>query len=298
MSCKTVLGVDIGGTHITAALVDMETKTILPDTRARAHVNAQGTVQEVLSAWSAVIRQTLGSQNATDVRLGIAIPGPFDYEKGICQFQNQNKYDCLYGLNVKELLTEHLNTKAENIKLVNDAGCFLRGEVFGGAAKNASSAIGLTLGTGLGSATLLNGVAADADLWHAPFKDGIAEEYLSTRAFLRAYERLTGEKAKNVKHLANLYPHNTAAQEVFQEFAENLALFLAPYLQEIKPEVVIIGGNIANAWNLFIDTTTQKLASMGLTVPIHKAVLAEEAALIGAASYWYDDALQDVEHKA
>lgn len=289
MSHKTVLGVDIGGSHITAALVDLETKSILPGTQTRAHVNAQGAVQEVMATWGAVIGKALATNHAAETKLGISIPGPFDYEKGICLFQNQSKYDCLYGLNVKELLATQLKSSVGNIKLANDAGCFLRGEVFGGAAKGATAAIGLTLGTGLGSATLQSGIAGDADLWRTPFKGGIAEDYLSTRAFVQAYQRLSGKTAKDVKELAALYPHDADARAVFQEFAENLALFLAPYLREREPEVVVIGGNIANAWNLFVPATVSSLAAMALHVPVKKAALAEEAALIGAASYWHDD---------
>lgn len=288
MSYKSVVGIDIGGTHITAALVDLETKAVLPHTRARAIVDAHGTVHEVLQAWCAVIRSSLDTHATADVKLGVSIPGPFDYEKGICLFKDQSKYECLYGVNVKELLKEQLNVKTENIKLVNDASCFLRGEVFGGAAKNVSSAIGLTLGTGLGAATLLGGVAKDADLWHAPFKDGIAEEYLSTRAFIQAYKKMTGKLVADVKQLSDLSLSDAAAKKVFFAVGKDLALFLAPYLQEIKPEVVVVGGNIANAWDLFIPTTVKLLDEMGLDVPIRKAVLAEDAALIGAASYWHD----------
>jgi glucokinase len=289
MSHRAVLGVDIGGSHVTAALVGLDTKSVLRETQTRAYVNAHGTVQEVIEAWGAVIEEALGTYHAAEMKIGVSMPGPFDYETGICLFQNQDKYDCLYGLNVKELLAAQLKCEVGNIKLANDAGCFLRGEVFGGAAKGVGSAIGLTLGTGLGSATLQNGIAGDADLWRAPFKEGIAEEYLSTRAFVNAYERISGKKVKNVKELAALHPHDADARKVFYEFAENLALFLAPYLREIEPEVVVIGGNIANAWELFIPDTISRLASMELHVPIKKAVLGEEAALIGAASYWHED---------
>ena len=80
MSDETVLGVDIGGSHITAALVDLETKAILPGTQVRAQVNAQGTVQEVLDAWSAVVQKALGTRDAANTRLGVSIPGPFNYE--------------------------------------------------------------------------------------------------------------------------------------------------------------------------------------------------------------------------
>jgi glucokinase len=288
MSNKAVLGVDIGGSHITAALVDLETKTILTGTQARAQVDAQGTVQEVLNAWGKVMAKASGIHHPSEIKIGISIPGPFDYDKGVCLFKNQNKYDCLYGLNVKELLATQLKINVANIKLINDAGCFLQGEMFVGAAKDIATAIGLTLGTGLGSATLADGIAEDADLWHAPFKDSIAEEYLSTRALVRSYNRKSGKAVADVKELAALYPHDADARRVFDEFSENLALFLAPYLREMEPELLVVGGNIANAWELFMPATASLLKSMGLNVVIQKAALAEEAALIGAASYWHE----------
>ena len=82
--------------------------------------------------------------------------------------------------------------------------------------------------------------------------------------------------------------HDADAKKVFEEFGENLALFLAPYLQEKQPDILIIGGNIAKAWELFMPVTTSRLASLGIKVPVKPAALAEEAALIGAASYWHN----------
>ena len=68
--------------------------------------------------------------------------------------------------------------------MMNDASCFLKGEVFGGAAKGYNHVIGITLGTGLGSATFKNGVVYDGDLYYTPFKESTAEDYLSTRWFI------------------------------------------------------------------------------------------------------------------
>ncbi len=60
------------------------------------------------------------------------MPGPFDYEKGISFIKDQNKYESLYGLNVKEMMAERLGVSTDHIRLMNDAGCFLQGEVMGG----------------------------------------------------------------------------------------------------------------------------------------------------------------------
>jgi glucokinase len=280
-----VLGVDIGGTHMTAAVVDLTATALVPGTWAREKVNSHGSADEILTAWAAVIRATgaLAPERAT--RIGISLPGPFDYEQGICLIRHQNKFDSLYELNIKELLAEKLGLQARDIRLHNDAACFLKGEAFGGAAKGAAKAIGLTLGTGLGSARFQDGIATDADLWRTPYKDAIAEDYLSTRALVNSYRRRSGRSVQDVEELAGLYATDQEARQVFGEFARDLALFLVSFIQAEQPEVVVIGGNIARAWDLFIPETEQLLLGHAPVV-LRPALLGETAAMMGAASYW------------
>jgi glucokinase len=223
----------------------------------------------------------------TDKKIGIAMPGPFDYEVGIALMKGQDKFDDLYGSNVKEMLAVSLDIDAANILLVNDAECFLRGEVFSGAAKDFNKSIGLTLGTGLGSSICDRGIIRDADLWCSLFKDGIAEDYLSTRWFIKQYKMLTGEQATDVKDIVERSASNPAVKQIFQEFGKNLALFLNDFIWKNKPEVVVIGGNIAKAWELFSASMNQHLLTTPAMAVIRKAVLGEEAQLIGAASCWY-----------
>ncbi|HRP57404.1 hypothetical protein, partial [Agriterribacter sp.] len=65
--------------------------------------------------------------------MGIAMPGPFDYEKGISYITGLHKYEYLYGLNVKELLAAELNIPLGNIRMMNDAAAYLAGELKAGA---------------------------------------------------------------------------------------------------------------------------------------------------------------------
>ncbi|MDB5015066.1 MAG: hypothetical protein JWQ25_3268 [Daejeonella sp.] len=53
-----------------------------------------------------------------------------------------------------------------------------------------------------------------------------------------------------------------------------------------NPEVVVLGGNIAKAYNLFIPNTLGVLEKKSIDIPILKAILGEDAAIIGAASLW------------
>ncbi|WP_207435916.1 ROK family protein [Sabulibacter ruber] len=295
MDHSTVVGIDVGGTHISAGLVDIETSTLVSGSYLRKEIDTQGTVTEIITDWCEVIRQTQGFSGAQAGKIGIAMPGPFDYANGISLIKDQNKYDILYNLNVKELLAEELSMPAAAIRFLNDAACFLLGEVFCGAARGEGQVLGLTLGTGLGSAWCRHGQVQDADLWHAPFKDGIAEEYLSTRWFVGRYQELTGRRVKGVKELADAAPRDGAARQVFDEFGRNLGQFIEAAVQPTAADVLVMGGNISKAFPLFSGELERHLQKAALPIPIRVAALGEASALIGAASSWQESLLEKEE---
>lgn len=283
---KIILGIDIGGSHITAALVDLETRSILPGSLIRGHVDSQGTANAIIAEWCDTIKESLCRHKVSPGKMGIAMPGPFNYKEGISMIRNQNKYDALYELNVKELLARELDIHANEIQILNDAECFLEGEVFCGAARGFKSAIGLTLGTGLGTAWYINGVAEDAALWNHPFKEGIAEDYLATRWFIKRYKELSGRNVRDVRELAGITDTDSEAKFVFDEFGENLSVFLSLVARDKQPEAVVIGGNIAKAYDLFYPALEKGLKEKAIRIKLQRAKLGEEAALIGAASSW------------
>ena len=283
-----IVGVDIGGTHITAALVDLSTRKILKETISRQPVDAQGSINDILSDWSSTIRAAIGKSQIKAEQIGIAMPGPFDYENGIALMQKQDKYDALYGVNVKELLAQALDLNNQDLRFLNDAPCFLQGEVFAGTAQEFNRAIGLTLGTGLGSAVFVNGKAWDASLWDTPFQESIAEEYLSSRWFVKRFYELSGRAETNVKSIVKLMPSEPKVQVLFSEFAENLTHFLGDFVSSEQPEVIVLGGNIAKAYNLFGNSLQMKLQEQSITIPVREAQLGESAALLGAASLWQE----------
>lgn len=287
MSRLIAAGVDIGGSHITVALVDLEERKVLEDSRTREKVNSHGSTEEIIAVWSGTIRKACASIGLETVSIGIGMPGPMDYERGTCFIKGQDKYESLYGLNVKMLLAEALNINSGVIRIINDAACFLQGEAFGGVAKGFSSVIGLTLGTGLGSSVYKDYAAMDADLWNSPYKNGIAEDYLSTRWFLKRYKEITGKETEDVKFLARVSGSDPYASQVFIEFGENLGLFLNRFINEEKPEAVVLGGNISHAIDLFRRLLREALEPAYCDIPVLKAVLGEDAAILGASSLWY-----------
>lgn len=273
-----VLGADIGGTHITTALIDMEKGILVPGSYHREHVDAHGSAAHIITSWAAVIRKSIGNAEGVD-QIGIAMPGPFDYDAGISQITGLHKYEALYGLNVKELLAAELHMEAAHIKMANDARCFLQGELLAGAVKDEQEVTGLTLGTGFGSATATNGVAADAAFYDIPFLESRAEDYFCSRWLVNRYSELSGQQVKNVKELVSLA--NPYANAAFHEFGVNLALFLSGL--EPVPARIVLGGNIAQTFHLFGPSLQSTLNAKGLTVSFVLSALDENAALLGAA---------------
>lgn len=279
MKDTAILSVDIGGSHITAALVDVQRRIILPASVYREYIDAQAGAEEIISRWSYVMKKSMLAADNVH-RIGIAMPGPFDYEEGISLISGLHKYDALYGLNIKERLSEQTGIDRQYIRIKNDASCFLQGELFNGAVKGEKEALGLTLGTGFGSSIAENGVAQEGTFWKTPFLDATAEEYFSTRWFLRRYEELSGDKKTSVKDLAAAVQHSSYALEVFQEFGYNLAMFLLE--QQPIPSLVVLGGNIAQAFALFRSNLEYHMESTRFVV----SKLGEEAILLGAAGFW------------
>lgn len=281
-----VLGVDIGGTHITAALTDLKARQVVPESWTRLAVNTHGTKEEIAEAWVRTIEGATKAYPAWSGKTGIAMPGPCDYENGISLIRDQDKLDALYQVNIKELLAGLLPVKVQHIKMMNDAGCFLKGEVYGGAAMGFNHAIGLTLGTGVGTARYHDGLAADADLWHVAFRDSMPEEYFTSRWFRRRYRELTGEQVPGAKEIAAVAETNPVARQVFEEYGKTLGEFLEYFTSLDKPEVIVLGGNITHALALFYPALEQELKKRNINIPVRKATLGENAALIGAASSW------------
>jgi len=112
MKREYVLGVDIGGSHITAGLIDLVNKSYVANTQVRKRVNSHASSQEIISIWA----ETIAEANLLmKYDVGIAMPGPFDYENGISLIKGFNKYESLYEMSIRELLSDKLKINGNRI---------------------------------------------------------------------------------------------------------------------------------------------------------------------------------------
>lgn len=285
-SASLALGIDIGGSHITAGVVDLAQRKMIEASVVRQLVNRHAPAAEILGVWADTINGCLQQMPQEVIAIGFAMPGPFDYVNGICLIKGFDKYEALYGMNIRQELAARTGIAAERIVFRNDADAFLDGEMFGGAGQGFTRALGLTLGTGLGSCLYHEGEITNAGLNVLPFKHEIAEEYLSTRWFIQAYEKYAGKKVSGVKELAGLYYDDVNAKLVFDEFSVNFGELLRHCIATYDIQAIIIGGNISEAYRLFIDQVQHQVSAGGMAPVIKKAILGEQAAMIGAALHY------------
>jgi len=313
--------VDIGGTHIACGLVNLATGALDDESRRGADVDASAGAREILDRWCGPIEAALESRpvsGAVVTGIGVAIPGPFDYANGISYIKGLNKYESLYGLNVKREFTARLHFPEDRILFLNDASCFALGENWVGAGRGFGRLVAVTLGTGFGSALVSGarcvesgrGVPPGGAFWNYPCRDGIAEDFFNGRWLLKRYEELAGRKLPGVFELAQTTIEGAAeqvdalrrassasavlkrtedpadgstARRVFLEYAENLAAFLAPWLKEFAAECLVVGGNIARSHRLFLPKMMEYFVEHGIRTRVVPSVLLDKAAIIGAA---------------
>jgi len=290
---KYSIGVDIGGSHICCALVDMSEKLIIPESYTDMKVDNQAPANTIMDVWIKALENTLTGISGDELAgIGFAMPGPFDYEKGIALFERVAKYESLYNLDVGNYLRKELKLSHEvPVRFMNDATAFAVGEAWIGRAAGFKKSVALTLGTGFGSAFIDDGIPVLEDdtvpklgcVWHLPYKNGIADDYFSTRWYIREYGKRTGNVFSGVKEIAELAKSDKKARELFMEFGDNLGEFLSPWVVKFQAEVLVIGGNMTGAWDLIGPSFDHAFKSRNIEIPVFLSELMENAALIGSA---------------
>ncbi|TFH48227.1 MAG: ROK family protein [Bacteroidia bacterium] len=287
------IGVDIGGSHITAVAVDMESHTIISGSRSESPVDNKAEADEILSVWTDALRKVMQKVPLFKLRgIGFAMPGPFDYVKGICLIRGVPKYEKLYGVNIGKAISSRLGLPCDcKVRFMNDASSFAVGEAWAGKALNHKKMMAITLGTGFGSAFVDDRIpVVEGDLvpkmgcvYYLPFGNGIADDYFSTRWFISRYAEVTGNVAEGVKEISGEARKSATVKALFDEFGKNLGGFLSPWLLKFGTEILVMGGNISHAYDLFGPSFEKELKAAGCDIETAISDLKEDAALLGSA---------------
>lgn len=290
------IGVDIGGSHISSAAVDMDTLKTIPGTYNNGVVDNKATKEKILDRWANVINRTLEKvKNHELLGIGMAMPGPFEYKKGIALFEENDKYEALYEVSVSEELPQYLLEKNLKIRFLNDASSFGLGGSLTSRIRDAKKIIAVTLGTGFGASFLKNNIPVirgndvpeGGCLWDKEFKESFADDYFSTRWFLQKHLELTGSNGiKGVKDIVEEDSRST--KEIFEEFAKNLSEFMLPYLEKFDADLLVLGGNIAKSHSLFLPKLTKFWEQNDCKVATAIIEDTEEASIIGS-SYLFNE---------
>jgi len=289
------LGIDIGGSHLSGALLNSQTGVLLADSYQKNLLDSNGSCDDFIKSFENLIDKITHNTSIPlnqIAAVGISMPGPFNYEEGISEINGVKKYDSLFGLNVKQAIKKIV--KNSPVYFLNDAESFAMGEYHAGAAKNKSRCLVLTLGTGFGSTYLINGkvqsgekngVAPNGYLYNIPFKKGIADDYFSTRWFVKKWNKLNREQVITVKEITALADLNDSdAIFLFNEFAQNFIRFMTPWINKFQPESLVLGGGLAKASHHFLDTIKEEIKKTNKT-EINICTLWDKAAIMGAALY-------------
>ena len=307
MEKKYVVGVDLGGTKIYTALVDLDGNIIKEKTvETLAHEGEQAVLGRIIDTIDYV---TEGTDKNLIKSIGIGSPGPLDVKNGII-IENSNlpfkNFAIVKTIKEKYDLPTYLD---------NDANVATLGEFMFGAGKGTENMVFITASTGIGGGAVLNGklfrgaTGNALEVGHMTVSTegprcgcgnlGCVEALGSGTAIgKRAKEAVSTNVTTSLKNYDNV-----TAKEVFKEAANGdrvaknilntsltyLGIAVANTITNFDPEKVVVGGGVVNGGDIVIDTIRNVveercMAAFVENCTIEKAVLGGKAGVLGAAA--------------
>lgn len=306
------IGIDFGGTKIAAGIVDENNSILIKDYTP----TLRGRDAELIAADTAeLVFRLLEKQNISRDEissLGVGIPGTV--ENGIITDANNIGF---VNVPYRDMLMEKTGF---DVHLLNDARAAAKGEYFAGCGEQAASFFMITLGTGIGSAYIVNGKivegcnGAASEAGHMVIvkdgrpcscgRNGCFETYASTTALVTAAREgaasysnsLLNHMSGNVpdEYLGKLFfdalsEGDIACQLIYEEYLDYLALGIVNIINLLQPDVFAIGGGISGAGNVLLDPLKERIYPSLISrhsscqTDIRIASLGNDAGIIGAA---------------
>lgn len=295
-----VLCLDVGGSSVKSGLV--LTSGALAAGPFRHELDSAGPAEEIVAALASLLEKLLATAEGLDVKgIGVSMPGPADYERGVPLLRGLGKFDSVYELDLgADVVARSPALSGLTWRWINDAQAFALGELRFGAARGARRAMFLTLGTGCGSAFAVDGRIATSGpgvpdggfVYPLRHGDHTVDELVSARSVLRLWRQAAAERgldprdasaARDVAKLAEA--GNPGALEAFARFGTVLTGALAKVFEGFDPDVVVLGGKVSESLPYF-EPAARAAGAPALTF----AVAPDSAALRGAAVHLLEGA--------
>ena len=251
---KKAIGIDIGGTGIKGALVNVKKGEIIGE-RIRVMTPAGGRPDDISRVVADLVKQLTGDRGHLPV--GICFPAVVKHGKTMSAANISKEW---IGLDAESLFEKALN---RHVHIMNDADAAGVAEVKYGAAKKHKGLVFMsTLGTGIGTALFVKGeLVPNAELGHLEI-DGVDYE---TKAAYSAMER---------------------EELSFTEWAERLQKYYSTVERLFSPDLIIVGGGISKSHDQFLPL-------LKLTAPIVPAIKRNNAGILGAAALAFKNRDED-----
>lgn len=313
LGAKYDIGIDVGGTGITAGLVDERNRILTRRSVATDRQLTAKAMSELLVELSQKLLADAGVAKKSVHSIGVGVPGTANGKTGRIEYAN-NLPNC-QG-NIRQLLQGQTSKK---IYFENDANAAAWGEYLC-CEKKPESFVMVTLGTGVGGGIILNGRLvrginyAAAELGHMSIccggrpctcgRNGCLEAYASAEALmLRTREVMEKKKKSLLWELCGqdisrvngklifdaVRQEDRTAQKLVEEYAEYLSEGLANIINMLQPELLCIGGGISRSADVLLPLVKERLSGKiysrysARNTRIAAATLDNDAGIIGAA---------------
>jgi fructokinase len=258
------IGIDLGGTKIEAVALDESGHSLVRQRVVTPSGDYDGTIEAI-----GLLVEGIEAELGIEGTVGVGGPGAISPASGTVK--NANSV-WLNGRPLHKDLTERLRRP---VRLANDADCFALSEATDGAAAGENVVFGVILGTGVGGGIVVNGQLISGpnaisgewghnplpwprrDEWPGPGcycgKTGCIETYLSGPGLAHDYFEATREPIGAQEVAERAASGDRRAEAALARYEDRLARALASLVNVLDPDVIVLGGGLANVKRLYVN---------------------------------------------
>ena len=296
---KYRMGIDLGGTKTEILVLDSHGG----EQCRRRVASPVDDYRAMLALIEQLVRETESELDA-EVSVGIGTPGALSPVSGLLRNSNS------VCLNSRPLRTDLEALLKRDIRIENDANCFVLSEALGGAGAGFRTVFGVIVGTGTGGGLvidgkLVNGPHAITGEWgHNPLpwlrpedglpdcycgKQGCIETFLSGPGMARNFASRHARVLSSEQIVDAANKGDRDCQAMLADYIDQMARALAHLINIIDPDAVVVGGGMSNI-DLLYQQLPARLAeyvfSDFVATPVLPAARGDASGVYGAALLW------------